>query len=364
MAGVDERLAGLLGEAEAMLERIERDRRALLERIGAAPNVGNASAVLRRLSGGSGSATTREKLWRAWSAAGDAHLDPLIDALDAIAAILRTRGGRCGYPRKLEENLVLAVEAQRRLESEVRAVTGVAGDSRAHFWFALRTSFGDPAPPVFTLDSCLDFLCTLARRVFGVSPCVRWEHAGDRLTFDEARRLFGRFGSAVGSAAGKAMPGHTDHLELWFEKWVYHPGFARDYGRLKLVEHRLGHVERAVAALLDLRMRRPGGGGLREAFAALDKRFGVGRYCSLGDVAAAHLVRAGETPLWVRLDREAEMLLRLLPVWELRLDELPAWGAQEPAAGGGRALFDFYDSAMLTQQGGALQAPCNRRAGG
>jgi oligopeptidase A len=86
---------------------------------------------------------------------------------------------------------------------------------------------------------------------------------------------------------------------MWFEKWVYHPEFAnslslssRDIGglalaqRIKMLEYRRTHVDRAVTAALDFDVHRRGGSGLKHSFEVLDDRFGISRYCSLGDFPA------------------------------------------------------------------------------
>jgi len=253
----------LLAEAQAVLERIARDRRAMLERIGAAPNVGNPEAVYIKLIAESGSATTREKLARAWAAAGQAHVYALTEAVDGILAARPRRDEPCGCVEK-------AVVAQEKLAWEVRAVTGAAHHPMAHFRFALRTVFGEVPAPSFAMDECMAFIANVAWEEFGVS--LHGSGRG-RVSFWEARGLFRRVGEAVGRLMGDARCAGA-----WFEKWAYHPEFAGDYGRLQLAEHRGGLVERAVAAALQT--------DVREHFALLDRRFGVGRFCSLSDVAS------------------------------------------------------------------------------
>src|SRR5688572_9796812 len=83
-------------ELREVLELIARDRRATLERIGAAVNVGNPEAVYRKIAGESGSATTRERLARAWAAAGETHEEAVARAVDGLLRAKRTGRGRAG----------------------------------------------------------------------------------------------------------------------------------------------------------------------------------------------------------------------------------------------------------------------------
>ena len=179
-------------ELRQALELIARDRRAMLERIGAALNVGNPEAVYRRLIGELGSATTRERLAGAWVATGRSHEDAVAGALDRVLRARRRTSRRTGY-RMIEE----AVAAREKLDAEVRAVTGTAHHPAAHLRFALRTVFGDVAAPSFALDECMAFVGRVAREHLGL------ELSGSgrgRVSFVEARELF----RGVGEAAGRA----------------------------------------------------------------------------------------------------------------------------------------------------------------
>src|SRR5688572_9288511 len=80
-----------------VLELIARDRRAMLERIGAATNVGNPEAVYRKIAAESGSATTRERLAQAWAAAAEVHEDAVAQAVDELLKAKRAR--RAGAER-------------------------------------------------------------------------------------------------------------------------------------------------------------------------------------------------------------------------------------------------------------------------
>lgn len=254
-----------------VLELIARDRRAMLERIGAAANVGNPKAVYRKLIGESHSATTRERLARAWAACGEAHAEAVARALDTVLSA-RKRGGRSGY-QMMEE----AVAAQEKLDAEVRAVTGTAHHPAAHFRFALRTVFGEVTAPSFQLDECMAFIGRVARDELGLE--LRGTGSG-RVSFVEARELFRGVGEAV--ARAKDQP----HWAKWFVMWAYDKDFSGDYGRMRLAERRAGLVERVAAAALE-RSR-----DVRQEFALLDERFGVASWCGLSDLAG-HLLRGG-----------------------------------------------------------------------
>jgi hypothetical protein len=290
------------GEAELreVLELIARDRRAMLERIGAASNVGNPEAVYRRLIAETGSATMRERLARAWTGAGQARADDVARALDRVLRARRGGGGRLRYAG-MEE----AVAAQEKLDAEVRAVTGTAHHPAAHFRFALRTVFGEVAAPSFALGDCMAFVTRVAREHLGL------ELSGSgrgRVSFVEAREIFRRAGEVVARTPGEK------YRAMWFEMWAYQPDFAGDYGRLKLAERRAGLLGRVVAAALARSTR------AREDFALLDSRFGVGNWCTLSDIAG-HLLRGGVAE-------------------ELRAE---AWCCERFPGGG--TIFAFYEAA-------------------
>lgn len=263
------------GQAElgAVLELIARDRRAMLERIGAALNVGNPQAVYHRLIGELESATTRERLARAWAAVGEAHEDAVALAADKLLRARRRREGPPSGYEMIEE----AVAAQEKLDAEVRAVTGTAFQSPAHFRYALRTVFGGVSTPTFALAECMTFVAKVARERLG------WELSGSgpgRVSFEEAKGLFRGVGEAVGRARNEK------YRAAWFEMWAYDHEFSGDYGRMKLAERRGALVGRVVAALLERT------GDVRAEFALLDSRFGVAKWCGLSDVAA-HLLLGG-----------------------------------------------------------------------
>jgi len=293
-------------ELRGVLELIARDRRAMLERIGAALNAGNPEAVYRRMLGELDSPATRERLARAWAAVGQAHEDAVARAVDRVLRVRRCEGGRTGY-QMMEE----AVAAQEKLDAEVRAVTGTANLPAAHFRFALRTVFGDLAAPSFTLDECMAFIGRVAGEHLGLQLCGTGR---GRVSFVEARELF----RGVGEAAGRAR--REKHRAALFAMWAYDYEFAGDYGRLKLAERRAGLLERVVAAVLET------SADVREKLALLHGRFGVGDWCTLSDLAG-HLLRG----------RVAEGLRE------------EAWCCERLPGGG--TIFSFHEAAGQLRQG-------------
>jgi hypothetical protein len=264
-------------ELREALELIARDRRAMLERIGAALNAGNPEAVYRKLIGTLESAATRERLARAWAAAGKAHEDAVARAAGRVLRARRRKGG----PRRYEM-VEEAVAAQEKLDAEVRAVTGTAFHAPAHFRYALRKAFGEVTAPSFALDQCWAFAGRVAREQLGV------ELSGSgpgRVSFEEARGLLRGVGEEVGNARQER------YRAAWFEMLAYRPEFSGDYGRMKLAERRGSLLERVVAAVLE-GARGPHEGEVQAEFALLDSRFGVGTWCGLSDVAV-HLLRGG-----------------------------------------------------------------------
>ncbi|MBM0275411.1 M3 family metallopeptidase [Micromonospora tarensis] len=133
------------------------------------------------------------------------------------------------------------------------------------------------------------------------------EDRTNRITFQNVHSLFHEFGHAlnhllirkrISNRSGlEYLPlERLEHLSMFFEKWVYHPAFARSLSldaqdramvrvcqRIKALEYQRTYVERAVTAALDFEVHRRDDGGLAEAYAALEERFGISRHCTLGD---------------------------------------------------------------------------------
>ncbi|MBM7771680.1 oligopeptidase A [Actinokineospora baliensis] len=127
------------------------------------------------------------------------------------------------------------------------------------------------------------------------------------ITFQNVHSLFHETGHAINHILlRKRLPTvsgldyvpleRIEDLSMWTEKWVYHPDFVDHLGlsepelagvafcqRVKVLEYRRTHVDRAVTAALDFEVHSGAAGGLRGAFQRLDDRFGVAAHCSLGD---------------------------------------------------------------------------------
>lgn len=132
---------------------------------------------------------------------------------------------------------------------------------------------------------------------------------GERLvSFDSAHSMFHEFGHALTHVAiHPPRPGlsgleylpveRQEDLSLWFEKWVYHPDFTARVApsveaaqgldmcrRVKMLEFLNTQLQRSVVAALDFDVHRRADGGIWESFRRLDDRFGIARYCDLGDL--------------------------------------------------------------------------------
>ncbi|WP_405590122.1 M3 family metallopeptidase [Streptomyces sp. NBC_01190] len=128
-----------------------------------------------------------------------------------------------------------------------------------------------------------------------------------RITFQNLHSLFHEFGHAVNHLLIRKRVSNRSGLEylplerlefmsMWFEKWAYHPDLGPALGlsaheeeglalcrRAKMLEYRRTYLERAVTSVLDFDVHRRGDGGIAQSFHRLDERFGIGRYCALGD---------------------------------------------------------------------------------
>lgn len=198
---VEEELESLLSEAKGVLDDVQRDQAGLLERLGAKTASGSPSAVFYKLSSQVSSPTTRRKLARAWQSARDARLPHLLDLVDRMVAVRRQASAADGHPSVLAETftkcsvreadvaafleryLERAVAAHQELEAEIRHLCPDAGDAPfAHFAHCVRTATSAAKPPMFALDDCLDYIFTVARRVFGLTLTRRAASASQVLT--------------------------------------------------------------------------------------------------------------------------------------------------------------------------------------
>lgn len=461
----------LLGQAKAVLTRIEEDQRQVLERLGARTEAGSVAAVYYKLLSGTVNAKTRGKLTRVWTARRDAHLGELLERLDGMVAVRRERSAREGYESVaartlhrsriseaditafLDRYLTAALAAHERLQEEVRAVTGVTDRPMSHFGFAMQTVFGGSHAPMFALDECLDYAFAVAQNVFGLTlerlesdhPQVlkvgvrsgerevghilfdlwdlgrkrsganhtlgirnRTQRSGmvqcpvayvscrfrrdpegvGRLTFQNVHSIFHEFGHALNhlltrktvplrSGLEYLPPERVECLSMWFEKWAYHPEFARHLSasspspeelawcvRVKMIEHRSTYLERAITAAVDLDVHRRSEGGLEDAFRRLDERHGISRHYRFGDIAAYFtwpMYMANPGANFSYLWGAADSAQNFADFRSLSLDEIavrpklrerfsPCFDADAPGPiPDVSAIFDLYESSTLTE---------------
>ncbi|MFD8811697.1 M3 family metallopeptidase [Streptomyces sp. NPDC059627] len=131
-----------------------------------------------------------------------------------------------------------------------------------------------------------------------------------RITFQNVHGMFHEFGHALNhvllrtgvpfrSGLESLPPERLECLSMWFEKWACHPEFGRGgspaprgvvgWGRgggLKNVVDPGGRQGKGLTPALDLEVHRSDTGGLEDAFARLDRRYGLTRHYRLADVAA------------------------------------------------------------------------------
>ena len=310
-----------------------------------------------------------------------------------------------------------ALESQQELETAVRAATGAESDPMDHVGRYVRLRTGDARLPTFRLDALLDLLCTLARRVLGVTVAPAAEHpahaltlrvsrAGDELgtidvdlvspgdpdgpagpvpaagldtptvakahvlcqlhpgggrhvTFAAAQTVCHEFGHALTHVLlRRRLPSASglEHVPLerlecastWWERWVYHPDFAAALDpaydaaalaharRLRALETWSTTVQCTVAAAVDLDVHGRADGGHREAYARLDREFGLADHCTFADLPGflTHLTwqaapGAGFLYAW----GAAASAAAFEPYRRVRIADLPAPGLPDEPAG-------------------------------
>ncbi|MFI8370098.1 M3 family metallopeptidase [Streptomyces sp. NPDC085466] len=204
------------------------------------------------------------------------------------------------------------------------------------------------------------------------------------ITFQNVHSLFHEVGHALNHILiRKRLPTlsgldylpleRIEDLSMWTEKWVYHADFVshldlseeeregmRFCQRVKILEYRRNHIDRAVTAALDFEVHRANSGGLREAFERLDDRFGVARHCSLGEFPvyfAWPMINANPGATFAYTRSAAESAESFAPLLSRRLADLePAEFAasfdacfdfDEPSSGPDiGSVFAFYNDAL------------------
>lgn len=186
-SSVDEEIGGLLDGAKALLDSMWREQRRLLERITHGGEIERPAVALHQLMSRMESSATRSKLARAWAAQRDPFSDRIATVIDEMVSLRRRQAEREGFPSPLDRSLRRskvthreiadfldryleeATRCQRRLAEEVRDVAGDVADPLVHFEYALQTSFRGSTTPMFVLDDCLQYICEVARSVFGLT---------------------------------------------------------------------------------------------------------------------------------------------------------------------------------------------------
>lgn len=129
----------------------------------------------------------------------------------------------------------------------------------------------------------------------------------EKITFQNVHSLFHEIGHALNHVLiEQRLPTTSgldylplerlENLSMWFEKWIYHQEFDEYLAasgissegltlcrRIKSLEYRRTHIDRAVTAALDFRIHRHGC-GIQQSFAELDEEYGISTVCSLGEL--------------------------------------------------------------------------------
>lgn len=175
----------LYAQARDILDGVEDARAALLQRVGI--RVGRAMpATVWYRAVSTAPTTTRGKLVDAWEARRARSTAPLLDRLDEVARIRRTRAVAEGAGSVLDRTLrrssldevravtfvdaylERAVDATGQLAAKIQATTGASDHPLDHFGAYARLVVGDTVLPAFPLDGCLDYMAAVTRDVFGI----------------------------------------------------------------------------------------------------------------------------------------------------------------------------------------------------
>ncbi|MFE4539375.1 M3 family metallopeptidase [Streptomyces scopuliridis] len=208
------RQAELGADMRAILRQMDARQLEFLQRVhitspGTSPSVALAEAASRLKE-----QATRTKLTTAWRRHSAPDIAALTNVLDEAVEVRRkaAREGAGGHPTVLaqtfegcsvspaeatsflQEFLTHALESQRELESAIRTATGCTQYPMDHFGRYLRTRMSGRRAPTFRLQALLDLLCTLARRVLGVTVIAAPAQHAHALTF-----RVGRAGEELGS---------------------------------------------------------------------------------------------------------------------------------------------------------------------
>jgi oligopeptidase A len=189
-----------------VLRQLDAGQLAFVQRLGADTSRAGPAVLLAETASRVANAATRTKLTEAWRRHVAADLDALTDVHDEALAVRRADAHAAGWSSVrartfaacsvseqeadafLREFLVQALESQRELESAIRAATGAETDPMDHFGRYVRLNTGVARPPTFRLDAVIDLLCTIARRVLGVTVVPTAAHpAAHALTLHVSR---------------------------------------------------------------------------------------------------------------------------------------------------------------------------------
>jgi len=159
----------------------------------------------------------------------------------------------------------------------------------------------------FGMRNRTDFAGQVQEPVAYVSCRFKRRDGVERITFQNMHSLFHEFGHAINHLLIKQrFPNQSgleylplerlENLSMWFEKWVFHPELCRLLPlsdsereglslsqRIKKLEYRRTHVDRAVTSALDFEVNGPANITVKGAFEGLDAQYGIGRHCTLGD---------------------------------------------------------------------------------